>query len=354
MRTNTAIVIPILAALLLAIILFIRYLVRLKKAVSEDSTPTDREHRSAAPSEVIPWILVAVLVIWNAMSLSKISAMNLKVDNLVTNTSSLMNQVGAMYSKINELEEQLKAETDLLHDYDWTFSEFFGSTGRVRIDFTLAPNQYSEKSEFVLQFGDEKTECTQVSAGRYEATLYVDVFKAVDSAPVLTLTEDGVTRTQILDDVPYGEMWSLIFPNYEAEGVDLNGTIKNGTLSLKGSFAVGDFGKSVCDLKVTKTEIVKEVDGKEVGRVPIDLYGKNFEPVKVELDEKFENFRNSSTNSSVLRLYLDVKTDSGYTMHVDLYRLSADENGGQSVAMHGIEIFDPSGKTVVSHKNWPE
>ena len=41
MKTNIAIVIPILAALLLALILFVRYLVRLKKAVAEDSTPTE-------------------------------------------------------------------------------------------------------------------------------------------------------------------------------------------------------------------------------------------------------------------------------------------------------------------------
>ncbi len=350
MRT-AVVIIPALCAVLLGLFVFIRYRRRLNAAVSEDSTPTDREHRSTSPSEAIPWILIAVLVIWNAVSLSKISTMNLKIDNLVTNTSSLMNQMWAMSSKIDELEEQLKAETELLHEYDWSFAAFDGTTGRVRMDFTLAPNAYSEKSSFTLQFGEAKAACTQVSDGRYIASLYLDVFKAVDSAPVLTLAEDGVTKTQILDNVPYGEMWSLVFPNYEADGVDLNGTIKNGTLSLKGSFAVGDFGKSVCDLKVTKTEIVKEVDGKEVGRIPIDMNGKNFEPVKVELDEKFENFRNSSTNSSVLRLYLDVKTDSGYTMHVDLYRLSADENGGQSATMHGIEIFDPSGRTVVSHKN---
>ena len=349
MRSNYAIVIPILAALLLAIILFIRYLVRLKKAVSEDSTPSDREHRSAAPSEVIPWILIAVLVIWNAMSLSKISAMNLKIDNLGTNTSSLMNQVWAMSSKLDELEEQLKAQTDLLHEYDWSFGSFDGTTGCVRVNFVLAPNAYSEESKYTVQFGEAKAACTQTSDGRYIASLYLDVFKAVDSAPVLTLTEDGVTRTQILDDVPYGEMWSLVFPNYEAEGVDLNGTIKNGTLSLKGSFAVGNFGKEIDSLKVTKTELVKEVDGQEVGRIPIDLSGNNFEPVKVELDDKFENFRNSGSNSSVLRLYLDVKTDSGYTMHVDLYRLSPAENA-ESQLTRCIEIFDPSGRTVVSHK----
>ena len=346
MKTNIAIVIPILAALLLALILFVRYLVRLKKAVAEDSTPTDREHRFAAPSEVIPWILIAVLVIWNAMSLSKISAMNLKIDNLVTNTSSLMNQMWAMSSKIDALEKQLKAETELLHDYDWSFAAFDGTTGRVRMDFTLAPNTYSEKSEFSLQFGEEKAACTQVSDGRYIASLYLDVFKAVDSAPVLTLTEDGVTRTQILDDVPYGEMWALVFPYYDTEGADLKTSLKNGTLSLKGSFAIGDFSKSVCDLKVTKTEIVKEVDGKEVGRIPVDLSGKNFEPVKVEIDDKFENF----SDSSRLRLYLEVKTDSGYAMTVELCRVSAEGDFAPQMQSGVFEILDPSGKSVVSHK----
>ena len=346
MKTNIAIVIPILAALLLALILFVRYLVRLKKAVAEDSTPTDREHRFAAPSEVIPWILIAVLVIWNAMSLSKISAMNLKLDDLGTNTGSLMNQMWSMSSKIDALEKQLKAETDLLHEYDWSFAAFDGTTGRVRMDFTLAPNTYSEKSEFSLQFGEEKAACTQVSDGRYIASLYLDVFKAVDSAPVLTLTEDGVTRTQILDDGPYGEMWALVFPYYDTEGADLKTSLKNGTLSLKGSFAIGDFSKSVCDLKVTKTEIVKEVDGKEVGRIPVDLSGKNFEPVKVEIDDKFENF----SDSSRLRLYLEVKTDSGYAMTVELCRVSAEGDFAPQMQSGVFEILDPSGKSVVSHK----
>ena len=347
MRNIAVVFIPVLCAVLLGIVIFIRYRRRLDKAVSEDSTPTDREHRSASPSEAIPWILIAVLVIWNAVSLSKISTMNLKIDNLVTNTSSLMNQMWAMSSKIDALEKQLKAETELLHEYDWSFAAFDGTTGRVRLDFTLAPNTYSEKSEFSLQFGEEKAACTQVSDGRYIASLYLDVFKAVDSAPVLTLTEDGVTRTQILDDVPYGEMWALVFPYYDTEGADLKTSLKNGTLSLKGSFAIGDFSKSVCDLKVTKTEIVKEVDGKEVGRIPVDLSGKNFEPVKVEIDDKFENF----SDSSRLRLYLEVKTDSGYAMTVELCRVSAEGDFAPQMQSGVFEILDPSGKSVVSHKN---
>lgn len=343
MGRNIAVIIPILAAILIALILIIRYFVRLKKAVSEDSTPTDREHRSASPSEVIPWILIAVLVFWNAISLSKISAMNLKVDNLVTNSNSLMNQVWSMSSKIDELQDQLKAETDLLHEYDWSFGAFDGSTGKVRIDFTLAPNAYTEKSVFTLQFGEENVECKPVSAGRCEATVYLDVFKSVETAPVVTLTEDGATRTQILDDVPYGEMWSLIFPNYEAEGVEVKASLKNGTLSLKGSFAVGDFSKGGAFLRITKTELVKEVDGKEVGRVPLDLEGKNFEPVRSEIDDKFENF----SDSSVLRLYLDVKTDSGYSMQTELLRLSAKEGSELRPVSGVLEIFDPSGKSVV-------
>ena len=343
MGRNIAVIIPILAAILIALILIIRYFIRLKKAVSEDSTPTDREHRTASPSEVIPWILIAVLVFWNAMSLSKISAMNLKVDNLTANASSLMNQMWSMSSKIDELQDQLKAETDLLHEYDWSFGAFDGSTGKVRIDFTLTPNAYTEKSVFTLQFGEENAQCKPVSAGRYEATVYLDVFKSVDTAPVVTLTEDGATRTQILDDVPYGEMWSLIFPNYEAEGVEVKASLKNGTLSLKGSFAIGDFGKSLCGLKITKTELVKEVDGNEVGRFPVDLQGKILEPVQVKVDDKFENFRDSST----LRLYLDVKTDSGYAMQTELLRLSAKE-GSELQPVNGVlEIFDPAGKSVV-------
>ena len=343
MRTYIAIVVPILAASLLVIILIIRYLIRLNRAVSEDSTPSEREHRSASPSEVLPWILITVLVIWNAISLSKISAMNLKVDNLTANASSLMNQMWTLSSKIDELEEQLKAETGLLHEYEWSFGEFDGSTGRVRIDFSLAPNSYSEKSVFTLQFGEENVQCRQVGAGRYEAAVYLDAFKPVDTAPVVTRSEDGVTKTQILDDVPYGEMWSLVFPNYEAEGVEVKASMKNGTLSLKGSFSVGDFSKGGAFLKITKTELVKEVDGREVGRVPLDLEGKNFEPVRIDIDDKFENF----SGSSVLRLYLDVKTDSGYSMQTELLRLSAKE-GSELQPVNGIlEIFDPSGKSVV-------
>lgn len=347
MKRFAVILIPVLCAVILGIIIFIRYRRRLDKAVSADSTPTDREHRSASPAEAIPWILIAVLVIWNAMSLSKISAMNLKLDNMGSNMNSLMNQMWSMSSKIDALEKQLKAETDLLHEYDWSFTAFDGTTGCVRVNFTLTPNTYSKNSKFTLQFGEAKAACTQVPDGRFIASLYLDVFKSVHAAPVLTLSEDGVTKTQVLDDVPYGEMWALVFPNYEAEGIDLKASLKNGTLSLKGSFAVGDFGKSVCDLKVTKTEIVKEVDGKEVGRVPVDLNGRSFEPVSIELDDKFDNF----TDSSRLRLYLDAQTDSGYSMKTDLLHVSAETDFKAQAVSSSFEILDPNGKTVVNHKN---
>ena len=347
MRTATVVIIPALCAVLLGLFVFIRYRRRLNAAVSEDSTPTDREHRSAAPAEAIPWILIAVLVIWNAMSLSKISAMNLKLDNLAANSSSLMTQMLSMSSRIDELNKQLKAETDLLHEYDWSFAAFDGTTGRVRVDFSLAPNAYSENSVFSLQFGEEKAVCKRVSAGRYEAALDLDVFKAIDSAPILTLTENGVTKTQILDEVPYGEMWALVFPYYDTEGADLKTSLKNGTLSLKGSFAIGDFSKSVCDLKVTKTEIVKEADGKEIGRIPVDLSGKSFEPVKVEFDDKFENF----SSGSHLRLYLVVQTDAGYAMTVELCSVSAEGDFAPQMQSGVFEILDPSGKAVVHRKN---
>ena len=254
-----------------------------------------------------------------------------------------MNQMGSMSRQIDDLEEQLKAETDLLHEYGWSFGDFFGNTGKVCIDFTLAPNSYSEKSVFTLQFGEETAECEQKGAGRYTATVYLDVFTTVDTAPVVTLTEDGVTRTQILDDVPYGDLWSLVFPNYEAEVAELKASLKNRTLSLKGSFAVGDYSKSVGTLKVTKTELVREVDGAEVSRVPLALEGKNFEPVEVELDEKYESF----SESSVLRLYLDAQTDSGYTMRTELIRVSAEGNYEPQIMVGFTEIFDPSGKSVV-------
>ena len=343
MRNIAVVFIPVLCAVLLGIVIFIRYRRRLDKAVSEDSTPTDREHRSASPAEAIPWILIAVLVIWNAMSLSKISAMNLKLDNLGSNVGSLMNQMWAMSSKIDKLEKQLKAETELLHEYDWSFAAFDGTTGCVRVNFTLAPNTYSKNSKFTLQFGEARAACTQVPDGRFIASLYLDVFKSVHAAPVLTLSEDGVTKTQVLDDVPYGEMWALVFPNYEAEGIDLKASLKNGTLSLKGSFAVGDFSKTVGDMKVTETVLVKEVDGKEAGRVPVDLQGKTFAPVKVEVDENFADF----SENSRLTFFLEVKTDAGYTMKVQLFHLSAAENFEPQTMSGSLTIFDPAGKSVV-------
>ena len=61
------------------------------------------------------------------------------------------------------------------------------------------------------------------------------------------------------------------------------------------------------------------------------------------MDDKFDNF----SDGSRLRLYLDVQTDSGYTMKTELFRISA-EDDFRPKAMNGIlEIFDPSGKSAV-------
>ena len=89
------------------------------------------------------------------------------------------------------------------------------------------------------------------------------------------------------------------------------------------------------------------MDGKEVGRVPVDLNGRNFEPVSIELDDKFDNF----TDSSRLRLYLDAQTDSGYSMKTDLLHVSAETDFKAQAAISSFEILDPNGKTVVNHKN---
>ena len=341
MRTSIIVLlVTILAAALLGILAYIRYRRRLNEALSDSSDPSIRQHSSASPAEFVPWLLIALLVIWNAVTLGKVSSMSARLDNMSNN---LQSQMMLMNSRISDLEEMLKKENAILRSYDWSFSEFDAESHCVFIDFTLYPQSYTETTRLSLTCGSETVSFSQSSPGIFKGSAKVDIFKMIEDFPALTMTDGGTSRVQILDDMPIGYLFDFYLPIYMADASTLKTARKGDTLKMSGELHLSQAGKDT-DVRITKAELLKEVNGVVKESVPVTL--RSNEMTTLNLDESFADFGRDST----LRLLLRAETDTGYTVQTLLVTVEPENNDNPTLYHGDVEIFNAAGESLLHRK----
>ena len=182
MRTSLVVLfITALAAAVIGLAAYIRYRRRLAAALSEDSDTSVRQHRSASPAEFIPWLLIALLVIWNGVTLGKISSTSASLDNYAGNIQS---QLLALRSQVQELEEKLSAQSALLLDYDWQFGEIDSQKHQVAIIYRMTPASLPKNAQFSLLSGTQTFPCTREADGSLTATIRADLFQLITDFPL--------------------------------------------------------------------------------------------------------------------------------------------------------------------------
>ena len=341
MRTSIVILlITAAAAVLLGAAAYIRYRRRLDAALSDSADASAREHRSASPAEFVPWLLIALLVIWNGVTLGKVSSVGQQLDNLSMNMQS---QMQVMNARIAHLEEMLKSETDILRDCEWSFGDLDPQTNRAALDFTLYPASYTETSKLSLSYGGETVSFTQQSAGVFKGTASIDIFRVVEDPAVLTMTDGSASRTQVLDDLPTGYLFVHFLPVWMAEASTLKAARKGDALTLTGDLVLAPYGKE-SNVQVTKAELIKEVNGTVTGRVPVTLDGGM---ATLTLDETFAGFGADGT----LRLLLETATSAGHTVRTLLISIDPSDGGAPVLHCDDTEVFDPSGRSLL---HWGE
>ena len=323
------------AAILLGVLAYIRYRRRLDAALSDSADVSAREHRSASPAEFVPWLLIALLVIWNGVTLGKVSSVSAQLDNLSMNMQNQMLQLNA---RVAHLEEMLKSETDILRDCEWTFGDLDTQTNRVAVDFTLYPASYTETSRLSLAYGGETVEFTQQTAGVFKGTARLDIFRLIADPAVLTLTNGDTVRTQVLDELPTGYLFAFRLPVFMADASTVRSSVKGDALTLAGELTLAPYAKE-SPLPITGAELIKEVNGAVTDRTPVTLDTIT----TLSLNDTTPSFSSSGS----LRFLLEVRT-ADYTVRTLLLTVDPSDSSSPVIRHGTLEVLDPSGRTLLA------
>ena len=317
---------------LLAIAAYRRYRKRLDQAVSEDSTASERQHREASPAEFMPWLLIALLVIWNAVTVGKVSAISSQLDILNNN---LNNRMMGLSSQIDELEKLIQNESSILQSWDWEFGAFDAKSHRVAVNFTFVPRSITENAEMSLEYGGQTVPCTR-EGSFYKASVMIDIFALIQDPPAVSVREGESLQMTIMTDVPVGYLWSLYLPYYDSGANDLKVNYKKGTLTVSGELIISQAGKGQIR-KDTKAELIKEVGGTILERVPISSGEDVMQTLPI--NDRFDN----ASESSEVRYLIRTEAEGGYSVQTLAVTVTAEG----AVQHHGyVEILNAQGERM--------
>ena len=76
-------------------------------------------HRGIAPSDFVPWILVILLLVWNAISLSKIAEQTEMLNAIYSNYQTYYTQLSNQISELRSSADDLAEDQNQLARYSW-------------------------------------------------------------------------------------------------------------------------------------------------------------------------------------------------------------------------------------------
>lgn len=263
-------------------------------------------------------LLAIGLVIALIVCFAKIEDLRTRInqlDNIHSNeVSSLRNQISSIY---NNVDEQMKKQGSLFTNVKREFGEFNSETMKADIKISVVPKTIVDNMKVNVSLCGATAEMTKNENGEYSAVVPVGIFEIEDYFPLVTISANGETKTEYLEDQSVHGIFSNYLPTM------LGGTIKtsrasltDGKLTVDGDFFVGyNLGDVDKRAKFEKYTLITEVAGKEIAKKDItDIITKhervdNIENGKVNFQFK-ETYGLSGENS--LTIYVVAEDTFGY------------------------------------------
>lgn len=237
------------------------------------------------------------------------------IDNAHSNeVSSLRNQISSIY---NNVDEQMKKQGSLFSNVKREFGEFNSETMKADIKISVVPKTIVDNMKVNVSLCGAAAEMTKDENGEYSAIVPIGIFEMEDYFPIITISANGETKTEYLEDQSVHGIFSNYLPTMIGGKLKAyKATLSNGKLIVDGDFFIGyNLGDIDKKAKFEKYTLITEVAGKEIAREDITDKIKNHERVdKIEngeVDFKFnETYDLSGENS--LTIYVVAEDTFGY------------------------------------------
>ena len=294
------------------------------------------------------WSVVAIIVLACLMvfCLVKISDLSNEISNLHTTISNYQNQVWSLNNEIQSIydnvEELLKKEASLLSDVDYSLGELNTNDHTIPVTIKVTPKALTDDMHLSVNIGGASVPLER-NGNEFSATMPVNMFVSYDSYPMLSITSNGTTKTEKLEDVNVSALYTRYLPNVYAF-LEVGDQFKNGQLILNGVLNFDEKPSvSDSDVSVVKLVLVTEKNGAEISRTDFS------DKVQAGFSGNSFNASYDAAYGDTIRIYILAEDSLGYThkrVCYTWYQPDANTQAESVFADGPAEVYDKNGKLL--------
>lgn len=215
-------------------------------------------------------ILSVITCVLLVISLMQISGLRREVSSLRSRLSNEINQVDNRVSDIyTSVRTMLEEEANQLSQSDWEYGELDLKKRTAEVRCTITPKVYApDTTKASLILNGEEVPMTY-GGGQYAATVTLPLFEESRITQVM-LDDAGTIRTQNLD-WHFAPRYEALPSSYAGMSGSAKGTPGQSEFTWDMEYTVHINVEQKGEFSLRSVDLVEVLDGKEIGRLPVDL-----------------------------------------------------------------------------------
>lgn len=152
--------------------------------------------------------VIAVFVMYSSLS-SKITNLQNELNHV---RNSLSNEIEGLQYELYRMQETAKKEASMISEVTYDFGEINAEEHRVEMIFSVVPKSYSGETEMSLNYRGETIVLTNNGNGIFTGSTIFPIYVADYENSLLCVTENGVTKTEVCEDLPLDSLQYYCLP----------------------------------------------------------------------------------------------------------------------------------------------
>ncbi len=253
------ILIPVLIAVIIILAVGLSYKKRLSNAVNGEENV---HSRGVSPTEILPWILVFLLLIWNAISLTMTTQLTREISGL---ESQMLSHSTTLQQEIFDIKNSME---NSVANVNVEILNMDKETLSVVTHVTVAPKAYGDDTTVTFTHGSETVELKK-DGSMFEGDVQIGLFERDDA--YVTITTAGVSQVRMVDGIATGMLWMDFLPQPDTQEMDVHLSYNSDSTpkELYGKVAYSTmFMKEM--VQPTKAYLVIEQNGKVLKTIDLE------------------------------------------------------------------------------------
>lgn len=290
---------------------------------------------------IIVLLLVALCVAIYQIAELKENVQALKMESQ-SQFSALRDQISGIYANVDGL---LREQGSLLSGTDFVMGEPDLEALTCGVEFTIVPKELTDDMTVTVIFGDASAELTR-EGDSFRGTLELGMFLPEGGHPMVSLTSDGTTRTQMLEDIWLEELWREVLPGVNAQ-LNHSYAKTNDTLTVNGRLSIYFDPIVVASGAYFESfELVTLVNGAETAREDISEEAFALAELGNGIYSMDFNRTWDTAEGDQIEVYLSARDSLGYEHRTGVFFWYTDDGAVAEAVIDGEVIYDAEGNRL--------